>query len=153
MIHIHSAAVLAVSILEDGLGELIEQDAALFFNRIAFHDWEGISDDAAEREALMASSAGDCSVLLMRNHGACVFGRTVSEAWVLAFYLERVCRNYLEAKATGEELNLPSDKLMKETLDLVEKDFRPGVFEWRPLTDMAERLGNKRRRRLADVNI
>ena len=30
--------------------------------------------------------------LIMRNHGALTVGRTVGEAWVRYFYLDRICR-------------------------------------------------------------
>ena len=42
--HTHSRAGLAISCLEDGLKPII-QDAAMFHNRISYHDWEGMSTE------------------------------------------------------------------------------------------------------------
>ena len=47
VMHTHSRAGLAISCLEDGLKPII-QDAAIFHNRISYHDWEGMSTNNDE---------------------------------------------------------------------------------------------------------
>ena len=46
----------------------------------------------------------DCNTLLMRNHGFCTFGKSVAEAWVLAYNFERACGTLLRVLQTGAEV-------------------------------------------------
>jgi len=68
-------------------------------------------------------------VVALRNPDECFLGGSVTEACVSAFYLEKIGRNYLEAKSTGAELVLPSFDLHKESRDPVMENFCPGVLE------------------------
>ena len=43
--HTHSRAGLAISCLKMGLEPII-QDAAMFHNRVSYHEWEGMSTNA-----------------------------------------------------------------------------------------------------------
>ena len=47
VMHTHSRAGLAVSCLKNGLQPII-QDAAVFHNRVCYHDWEGMSTEEEE---------------------------------------------------------------------------------------------------------
>ena len=67
VMHTHSRAGLAVSCFEDGLQPII-QDAAIFYNRVSYHDWEGMSTESEECERL-SKSLGKNNVMILRNHG------------------------------------------------------------------------------------
>jgi ribulose-5-phosphate 4-epimerase/fuculose-1-phosphate aldolase len=54
----------------------------------------------------------DCSILILRNHGAVVTGPTVAEAYVDLYLLERTCSAQMKALATG----LPLNELSEEQL-------------------------------------
>ena len=79
VVHLHTPATVAVSCLADGF-QCLAQESAYFHKRVAYHDWEGISDDVREgprlekavRSPTDATSAPN--VLVMRNHGFCTFG-------------------------------------------------------------------------------
>ena len=43
--HTHSRAGLAVSCFKEGLRPMI-QDSAIFYNRVSYHEWEGMSTDS-----------------------------------------------------------------------------------------------------------
>lgn len=131
------------------MNEYLEQDVAIFYERIAYADWTG--DMETDLEEVRRRCDEGCSAIVLRNRGAILLGRSIREAWVLTFYLERTSRNFIEAKSVGEELVLPAPSLVKETRDMEEVSFRPGVWEWEPLRAMAERCGLRQRRRLTDV--
>lgn len=89
VLHTHTEAGLAVSALKCGLLP-INQDAVRFYNRIGYHDYEGISLELGERERLVAS-LGEHRVLVLRNHGLLTAGRSVAEAFTLMYHLEKSC--------------------------------------------------------------
>ena len=99
---------MAVGCLSSGfLG--LTQDGSFFHDKIATHEWEGVSDDPSEgpRIAEAVRKVGDkCNVLLMPNHGFCCFGGSVAEAWVLAYYFEKGEERMRERKIASREGSL-----------------------------------------------
>jgi len=67
VLHTHSDASVAVSGQEKGLLPL-SQFAMRFYNRQAFHDYEGVAIDLDEQSRLVRD-LGPHKVMLMRNHG------------------------------------------------------------------------------------
>ena len=47
---------------------VLREQSAHFYGELAYYDYDGVSDDVQEKEAL-AAAIGDKSVLIMRNHG------------------------------------------------------------------------------------
>lgn len=62
-----------------------------FFNRLGYHDYEGISLDGDERNRLIAD-LGTHHTLILRNHGTLTAGASVNVAFELMYYLEMACR-------------------------------------------------------------
>ena len=99
VIHHHGPAAVAVSSLECGLLPL-SLEAAQFYQRVAYYDFAGISDDRAEC-ALITAALGNAKVLFMRNHGVLITGLTIGEALHLAVNLEQACRVQLNILSAG----------------------------------------------------
>ena len=74
--------------------------ATAFYDDIAYHEYEGPSLYLDERERLQ-KSLGDKKSLILRNHGLLTVGRTVAEAFVRLYRLERACQVQLDAGAAG----------------------------------------------------
>mmetsp|Transcript_12624 Transcript_12624/g.30988 ORF Transcript_12624/g.30988 Transcript_12624/m.30988 type:complete len:1158 (+) Transcript_12624:43-3516(+) len=141
IVHLHTPATVAVSCLEDGF-MCLAQESAYFHDKVAYHDWEGISDDIGEKESLMRNAAGDCNILLMNNHGFCAFGRTVAEAWVLAYYFDKSCRTQLNVMQTGGKIRKPDPKVLAHAAkQSFLPGFAPGEMEWAALERLASRKG------------
>ena len=102
VIHLHTEAGMALSMLDSGLLPL-SQTAMFFHGNTAFHDYEGIALNLDERQRL-TRDLGDKSVMILRNHGTLVAGRTIGEAFVTMFLLEKAARAQLRAMACGEKL-------------------------------------------------
>jgi ribulose-5-phosphate 4-epimerase/fuculose-1-phosphate aldolase len=99
VLHTHTVAGMAVSSLKEGVLPL-HQKAARFYNRVAYHDFQGSSQDMAERERLVRD-VGDMNYVVLRNHGLLVCGSTISQAFRSMHSLEKVCTTQLAIMASG----------------------------------------------------
>ncbi len=108
VLHTHTVAGVATSSVKEGLLPL-NQWSAQFYNRIAFHAYEGIALNLAERERIV-EDLGTKNVMFLRNHGVLVLGRTVGEAVAQVMNLERSCKAQIAALGMGlTPVILPDD--------------------------------------------
>ncbi|WP_261398326.1 class II aldolase/adducin family protein [Maritimibacter alkaliphilus] len=113
VLHTHTIAGVAISSLDEGL-QPYNQWSAPFFNRIAYHDYEGIAVNLDERERLVAD-LGDRDVMILRNHGLLTCGRTVGEAFRRMMDLERACKAQIEIMKTQAKPRRLTDDLAEFT--------------------------------------
>ncbi|CAN5534352.1 class II aldolase/adducin family protein [soil metagenome] len=99
VLHTHSDASVAVSAQAEGLLPL-SQFAMRFYQRQAFHDYEGVAIDLDE-QARLVRDFGTHPVMLLRNHGVLTVGRTAAEAFMLLYYFERAARIQLQMQAAA----------------------------------------------------
>ena len=143
VLHTHTVAGVATSSVKEGLLPL-NQWSAQFYNRIAFHDYEGIALDLSERERLVAD-LGAKNVMLLRNHGVLVLGRSVGEAVASVMNLERSCRAQIAALGMGLTPVILSDDVAEHTARQYEKAYdginAKGVDpEWNAMLRRLDRL-------------
>lgn len=112
VIHTHTLAGCAIAAQRDGLLP-INQISLEFYGQVAYHDYEGISYDLAERKRLVRS-LGKRPVMIMRNHGLLSVGQSVAQAFLRMFYLEKACEIQLAARSTGQALQLPSARICRK---------------------------------------
>jgi ribulose-5-phosphate 4-epimerase/fuculose-1-phosphate aldolase len=105
IMHTHTIAGMAVAALQEGLLP-ISMYALGYYERVAYHDFEGPSLNFGERERL-AANLGYKNILILRNHGLLTCGETVAQAFVRMYGLERACQVQLAARATGAPLVVP----------------------------------------------
>lgn len=144
VIHLHTEAGMALSMLEEGLLPL-SQHALMFHGRIGYHDYEGIALDMDERQRLIRD-LGEHRVLVLRNHGLLTAGSTVAEAWLRMYYLEKAARTQLMAMAATRNLCMPAPEVCALTAQQ-HNGFEEalGVNEWPALLRRLDRLGNRYR--------
>lgn len=135
VLHSHSDGGLAVSVLDEGLIPMI-QDAVPFADRVAYHDYEGLSTNVAERERL-AADLGDRNVMILRNHGLLTCGATVGEAFMLMYYLERSCRVQMHVLASGRPYTALTPELCRRARAGYAL-FPHGKYEWPALLRLAD---------------
>ena len=111
VMHLHTVQGQAVSAQPEGLRP-ITQTALQVHDDIAYHDFEGIAEDLAERERIVAD-LGEKSLLILRNHGTLTVGETVSDAWMRMYMLERACEAQVAALAGGAVTEAPADAAAK----------------------------------------
>jgi ribulose-5-phosphate 4-epimerase/fuculose-1-phosphate aldolase len=138
VMHTHSRAGLAISCIEDGL-KLTIQDAAIFHNRISYHDWEGMSTESDECERLSKNLGGNNSMIL-RNHGLLTCGKSIGEAFMLMYYLDRACKNQIDILSTGKKIITPSDDIMEFAASQYDDPrFELGKHEWPALLRLLDK--------------
>ncbi len=113
VLHTHTVAGVAVSSLACGL-QPVNQWALQFYNRVAYHDYEGIALDLEERERLVAD-LGRHKAMILRNHGLLTVGATVAEAFILMLNLDRACRVQLAIQSTGQATYPVSPQVSEKT--------------------------------------
>jgi ribulose-5-phosphate 4-epimerase/fuculose-1-phosphate aldolase len=146
IVHLHTPATVAVSCLEMGFVP-IAQEAAPFVGRVGRHPWHGVSNDR-EEQALIGESIKNekINTLLMENHGFCTFGRTLGEAWVLAYYFDKSCQTQLNCLKTGQKIKYPNEKVLAHAAEQsMLPEFLPGACEWDALRKMLTRIDRIRR--------
>lgn len=109
VIHTHTTAGLAVACQRDGLLP-ISFPAMFYTDRMAYHDFEGITIDEAECGRL-AASLGDRYAMILRNHGLLACGRTIGDAFAEIYHLQRACEVQIAAQSAGAPLLFPDQSI------------------------------------------
>lgn len=145
VIHTHTEADIAVGAIEEGLLPL-SQWAMRFYNRLGYHDYEGVSLDMDERTRLQ-QSIGNHPVLVLRNHGLLATGRNVAETFSLTYHFERSAEAQLKiqaAVAAGGKMVIPSHETCeKQAAQFAMSGNIPrlgGQREWPALLRLCDRL-------------
>ncbi|KXX61228.1 class II aldolase/adducin family protein [Rhodococcus sp. LB1] len=112
VLHTHTKAGCAVAAQEHGLLPL-NQISMEFYNRVGYHDYEGIALNTAERVRLV-EDLRDNPAMILRNHGLLTVGESAAEAFLRMFYLEKACDIQIAAQASGE-LRVPSPEIAEHT--------------------------------------
>ncbi|HXW73668.1 MAG TPA: aldolase [Steroidobacteraceae bacterium] len=115
VLHTHMPHATALGTLDDPRLPMAVQSALGFFDDIAYADYNGLALDYAEGER-MARALGDRSVLVLRNHGVLVTGRSVAQAFERLYFFERACQVQMLALSTGRALHLVPDSIVKATV-------------------------------------
>jgi ribulose-5-phosphate 4-epimerase/fuculose-1-phosphate aldolase len=101
VIHVHTPDGTAVATSREGLKPL-NQTAQLVIGDLAYHDYEGVALDHAERPRLQ-QDLGSKNLMLLRNHGTLALGRTVAEAFLRMYFLERACTMQVRTRILGTD--------------------------------------------------
>lgn len=136
VLHTHTKYGIAVSALASGLLP-ISQFAMQFYNRVAYHDYEGVALDLDERERLV-NDLGDRNVMILRNHGLLTAGRTIPEAFMRMFYLNRACEVQITAQSAGVPLVIPPQEVCDRAATQLDID-NLGQLEWPALLRLLDR--------------
>lgn len=138
-VHLHTIAGVAISAQQEGL-KFYCQESMRFFGKVGYHDYEGISRDNSEREAI-ERDLKDNIVLFLRNHGTIVVGTSIAEAFTYSVNLERSCQIQLAAQQSGAALIHPSPEICEATRHQTQTGAQPGGLKaWRAYRRIADAL-------------
>jgi ribulose-5-phosphate 4-epimerase/fuculose-1-phosphate aldolase len=118
VMHTRTTAGQAVSCQEQGLLPL-SFNATFYTDRIAYHQFEGITLDTEECGRL-AASLGDRNLMILRNHGLLACGRTVGDAFADMYQLQRACEVQIAAQSGGAKLRMPDRAVALKVADQYE---------------------------------
>jgi len=113
--HTHTTAGMAVSSHSRGLLP-ISFYACNFQGQIGYHDFEGVTVREEEGERLLQNLGGK-RILMLKNHGPVVMGRTIAEMFVTAWSLQRACEIQIAVLSQGEPISVP-----QEVIDVHQRD-------------------------------
>ena len=142
VIHTHSIAGCAVSMQADGLLPL-NQHALQIIGDVAYHDYEGAGRSADEQRRLLADF-GDRHIMVLRNHGLLVTGRTVAEAFIATYRMERACAMQLAFQQSGAAFHPLSDAVVRagyeKSKNGAARGHDPNTLDWPALLRKLDRI-------------
>jgi ribulose-5-phosphate 4-epimerase/fuculose-1-phosphate aldolase len=101
VMHLHTLDGTAVATSREGLRPL-NQTAQLVIDDLVYHDYEGVALDHAERPRLQ-QDLGTHNMMLLRNHGTLTVGRSVADAFMRMYFLERACSMQVRTRLLGKD--------------------------------------------------
>ena len=116
VMHVHSIHATVLASLADSRLPAIDQNSAMFHNRLVVDDHYGgmaFEEEGARCAALLADPK--TTVMVMGNHGVLVIGQTVAEAFNRLYYFERAAETYIRALQTGRPLRVLPDDIAEKT--------------------------------------
>jgi len=139
IMHTHSTAGSAVASLEEGLS-LSNFYAGQLAGKIAYHDFEGVTVRGEEGGRLLAN-LGDKRLMILRNHGLLAMGRTVPEAFLRLWVLQRACEIQVAAASMGPLRTIPADVLAVHQRDIgkIAPDYVMGTAEFAAMVRLVDR--------------
>jgi ribulose-5-phosphate 4-epimerase/fuculose-1-phosphate aldolase len=145
VLHTHTVAGVGVSSLACGL-QPCNQWALEFYNRVVYHDFEGIALDDDERARLVADLGPTAKAMILRNHGLLTLGHNIPEAFILMLNLDRACRVQLAIQSSGEAIYPVSPEVCEKTARQYESgdstrepgEPDPNAREWRAMLQRLE---------------
>ncbi|MFT4995202.1 MAG: ribulose-5-phosphate 4-epimerase/fuculose-1-phosphate aldolase [Paraglaciecola sp.] len=110
VMHLHTAAGIAVSACQEGLLPLSQQ--SLFaLSSLSYHGYEGVALNMDEKQRLVAD-LGETRFMILRNHGLLTCAETIADAFLYMYLLQSACDIQLKAQASGQTLiSIPSQIL------------------------------------------
>lgn len=140
VVHLHTAWGVALAMLPGGL-QPTSQWAMRLHRRLGRHAYEGLALGADEQRRLVAD-LGALDGLILENHGPLTVGRSVAEAWMLMYLLDRAAQAQLAAMAaSGGRVLAVNDELAALTYRqwVGDGSERDGDIEWPALLRGLER--------------
>lgn len=140
VIHLHTDHGVAISCQRDGLKPL-NQTAIAIYSDLAYHDYEGVATNLAERERLV-QDLGDKNAMILRNHGTMACGPNPGGAWQAIYRLEKACHYQLLAESGGNALTVLSQDIIDSRAGETStaKLKKRGEFIWPALLRKLDRL-------------
>ena len=140
IMHTHTTTGMAVSSVKGGLRPT-NFYACNFAGQIAYHDFEGVTVRSEEGERLVRN-LGDKRVMFLKNHGILVMGRTLPEAFIKHWSLQRACEIQLATMSMGQPLEVPSDVVAVHQRDLSKTQIPggPGAADFAAMVRLVDKI-------------
>lgn len=144
VLHTHSRNAVALSAAQTEFVPL-NQEGCQFFERVAYHAFEGIALDTDERRRLVEDLGPTNHTVLLWNHGLLTMGPSICWAFVRLYQFEVAAGVQLRAMATGAPLRRIPDKVMAKTREQFEGgEAQAGAYvrhpEWPAALRMLDRM-------------
>jgi ribulose-5-phosphate 4-epimerase/fuculose-1-phosphate aldolase len=140
IMHTHTTAGMAVSSVEGGL-QPVNFYACNFIGQLSYHDFEGVTVRDEEGERLL-EHLGTKRAMLLRNHGILVMGRTLPEAFIKHWSLQRACEIQVATMSMGKPLVVPDEVIAVHQRDLylAQASAKPGEADFAAMVRKVDRI-------------
>ena len=110
--HVHSIFATVLASLQDSRLPAIDQNTAIFHDRMVIdNEYGGFAFEAEGARCAALFADPKKKVMVMGNHGVLVIGATVAETFNRMYYFERAAETYIRALQTGLPLRVMDDPL------------------------------------------
>ncbi len=116
IIHTHTTATMAVCGMEGGL-QPVNFYACNFMGNLAYHKFEGVTVRDEEGTRLV-QNLGDKRILMLENHGPVVMGRSLPDAFIKYWALQRACEIQLATMSMGKPIPIGEDVVAVHQRDI-----------------------------------
>ena len=115
--------------------------ACNFIGQLSYHDFEGVTVRDEEGARLLAN-LGDKTMMLLRNHGILVMGKTVPETFVKHWALQRACEIQLATMAAGKPLRVADEVIgvHQRDLHMAQVPGGPGAADFAAMVRLVDRV-------------
>jgi ribulose-5-phosphate 4-epimerase/fuculose-1-phosphate aldolase len=143
VMHLHTRDGTGVATQKCGLLP-VTQHALVIYEQVTYHDFEGPALDPDEQSRLVAD-LGDKRIMILRNHGTLTAGRSVAEAFVTMYRLEKACEMQIAAQAGGARLRALPPAVVQGTIETGKRIYSKGGLspegerEWKALLRKLDR--------------
>jgi ribulose-5-phosphate 4-epimerase/fuculose-1-phosphate aldolase len=124
VMHTHSLNGVAVSAQRNGVLP-ISQQSLFVLSSLAYHDYEGVALNEAEKPRLVADF-GDKNFLMLRNHGILTAASTIADAFLFMYLFEASCMIQVRAQSGGADL-IPIGKPILDGIQMAAKNVTRGL--------------------------
>ena len=135
VMHTHTTAGCAVACSQAGLS-MDNFYSAQLHDRVAYHDFEGITVHAEEGPRVVAS-VGTKPAVILRNHGLVSWGANVPAAFAVLWTLQRACEIQMAGASLGPTIPISDAVQRKCSADALQ--FSPAHGAGRDVFDALER--------------
>jgi ribulose-5-phosphate 4-epimerase/fuculose-1-phosphate aldolase len=120
IMHTHTTAGCAVA----GSAQGLSRDnfyGAMLHQRVAYHDFEGITLHAEEGPRVVRS-VGQCRAVILRNHGLLAWGETIPLAFAYLWTLQRACEIQVAGAGLGPTIPVSAAIQIKASAQALQFD-------------------------------
>lgn len=125
VMHTHTTAGQAVACTRGGLS-MSNFYSAQLYDKVAYHDFEGITVHAEEGPRLLRN-IGSRPAVILRNHGLLSWADTLPKALAILWTLNRACEIQVASMSMGPVIELDEAVLRKSTRDALQFSDRFGA--------------------------
>jgi ribulose-5-phosphate 4-epimerase/fuculose-1-phosphate aldolase len=135
VMHTHTTAGMAVACSRAGL-DMNNFYSAQLHEKLAYHDFEGITVHVDEAPRLLAS-IGDRPAVILRNHGLLAWAESLPRAFAILWLLNRACEVQVMTATLGPVIEIPEHVRRKCARDALQ--FNPNFGAGRDVFDALTR--------------
>ncbi len=128
ILHTHSVNSVAISSLKEGFNEKLNQSSMRFFKRIVYENYDGMVMNDKIAKKLANKLNKNTKIIILKNHGSIIMGKTIEELFHLTFHFEKCCE--IQLKTRSKKINTVSDRIAQLTCNQHESFGRVGEMSW-----------------------